>query len=461
MKAAVKKSEKPTYPTTVAALVKKGRAWRGANPAIIQITTHYGRVVTGILVELSRGYDGGSLGIVRTLRMMSVDGYVPRAVEIFVADAAPVKLVRYVSPASPLMKWLSLAQKYHSTVGCDPEFFIRGRGGTLIPAHERLPAKGRQPGVFWDGFQGEFTVPAESCLDLLRSNITEALLTTSRHLKAGEYLSMDNVVEPPPEWLEKAPPEYVNFGCAPSRNVYDDVPPIQGLDPRSVPIRTAGGHIHLSLPAGFLDKTDKAASLFVLAVKELDRVLGVISIGLFQHWERPERRILYGRAGEFRKTKYGMEYRTLSNAWLVHPVAYNLVYEIARRVIGYVYHYEKPLAIWKVTEKQARQIIDDVDIQLAKKVFARNEEALWSLLASIIYDVADGDIFAEESSVDILKKAAMNMVVNGIHTDGVVGLKHLDRIDVEQWNPDYYPGRTRRIREWASLTVENAKKRSK
>src|SRR5690606_8268746 len=344
---------------------------------------------------------------------------------------------------------------------CDPEFFIRSRGGTLIPAHERLPAKGHRTGVFWDGFQGEFTVPAESCLDLLRANIEDALFATRRHLEGGEYLSMDNVVEPPTEWLEKAPPKYVNFGCAPSRNVYDDVPQIQGLDPRSVPIRTAGGHIHLSLPAGFLGKTDKAAELFVLAVKELDRVLGVISIGLFQHWERPDRRILYCMAGEFRKTNYGMEYRTLSNAWLVHPVAYNLVYEISRRVIGYVYHHEKPLAIWKVTEKQARQIIDDVDIRLAKKVFARNEEALWSLFASIISDVTGGNAFANESGVDVLKKAVMNMVVNGIHTDKVVGLKHLDRIDVGQWSRDYSPGRARRIREWALLTVENASKRSK
>lgn len=460
MNAAVKKPAKPTYPATVAALMKKGRAWREANPAIIQVKTRYGSVATGLLVGLSRGWGGGRRGRTRTLSVVSVDGYVPRKIEVVVYDTDSVKLVRHISPTGPLMKLLPLLRKYHSTVGCDPEFFIRSQDGTLIPAHERLPAKPkRKSAVFWDGFQGEFTVQEETCLDLLRANIADALVDASRHLKDGEYLSMDNVVEPPPEWLEKAPPEYVNFGCAPSRNVYDDVPQIQGLDPRSVPIRTAGGHIHLSLPAAFLNKTDKAAELFVLAVKELDRVLGVISIGLFQHWERPERRILYGRAGEFRKTSYGMEYRTLSNAWLVHPVAYNLVYEIARRVIGYVYHHEKPLAIWKVTEKQARQIIDDVDIQLAKKVFARNEEALWSLFATIISDVAFGEILAKESEVDVLKKAVMNMVVNGIHTDEVVGLRHLDRIDVNQWARNLRG--PRRIREWASLTVENARKRGK
>jgi hypothetical protein len=101
------------------------------------------------------------------------------------------------------------------------------------------------------------------------------------------------------------------FGCSPDFNAHQQGQPWPTVKPESLATedgawRFAGGHVHLGLdrPAGMPD--------FVVAAFA-DLFLGLPSVSLDQQGQR---RQLYGQAGRFRPTEWGIEYRTLSNFWI-------------------------------------------------------------------------------------------------------------------------------------------------
>jgi hypothetical protein len=167
--------------------------------------------------------------------------------------------------------------------------------------------------------------------------------------------------------------------------------------------------MHFSLAAGMEPVT---------CVKRLDAVLGVVSVGLFQKYDDPRRRHLYGKAGEYRLTKYGIEYRVLSNAWLVHPALHMFVYEMARRVLGTVNERvsdEEFAAWWDITEDEARTCINRCDARLARTLLERNAGQLLHLLT--LMPSADS---AEEW---------VRLIYDGVHT----GLRTPDKLS-SAWN---------------------------
>src|SRR5690606_27611941 len=72
-------------------------------------------------------------------------------------------------------------------------------------------------------------------------------------------------------------------------------------------LRTAGGHIHVGY-----DNPDNAMSADI--VLAMDVMLGVPSVLIDGDTRR---RQMYGKAGCFRFKEYGLEYRTLSNFWIM------------------------------------------------------------------------------------------------------------------------------------------------
>jgi hypothetical protein len=68
----------------------------------------------------------------------------------------------------------------------------------------------------------------------------------------------------------------------------------------------------------------------ITLVKQLDAYLGIPSL----EWDKDTlRRRLYGKAGAFRPKPYGVEYRTLSNAWLKNEMLVRYVYRQTMRAI--------------------------------------------------------------------------------------------------------------------------------
>jgi hypothetical protein len=109
-------------------------------------------------------------------------------------------------------------------------------------------------------------------------------------------------------------------GCNPSYNAYTGLPnpPAEFKDG----LRTGSFHVHIGHPQ--LDNVD----IKLEVIRLLDVYLGLSSVVFDTDKTAPARRKLYGRAGEFRPTPYGVEYRVLGNWALRSPMTTELVYDI-------------------------------------------------------------------------------------------------------------------------------------
>lgn len=296
------------------------------------------------------------------------------------------------------------SNKHHQNVGSDPEIFAVDKNGSIVPAFEFLRSKRENPTTYWDGYQAEMAPMNASCLNIHIGYIRYALSSMLAQLKAAnkDYkLTLKNTFVIPEERLKKDDPKFVKFGCNPSENAYGEPP--MDVEGKEVNYRSAGGHLHFSC------RKDYAPAY----VKELDRVLGVISVAMFQYYDSPRRRELYGRAGEYRTPPHGMEYRVLSNAWLCHSAVAHFMYEISRVIIGQVGGYSETKNTgkyeeWDVTEDEARACINNCDVELALKLLDRNSEALLNLIKAL-----PGVSF--RTNVPGLAETWRDVILQGVH----------------------------------------------
>lgn len=263
------------------------------------------------------------------------------------------------------------------TTGTDPEIFVTTKNGVL-PAWKFLPDK-KSPvmtrmgnSIYWDGFQAEFTTRGASCLAYLLDDIQDGLKTTllaARKVDPDATLSHNSVLEVDPAILESAEDKHVEFGCMPSMNAYGLTG--NALPGRHVPIRFAGGHVHLGI------KPDPAPYNYPEIVRAMDSVLGVLSVSMFGAWDHPARREYYGQAGEYRLPKHGVEYRTLSNAWMIHPAFANVVFEIARLSFDYGASGVDVLG----GQDEVVRIIQESDVEGARAFITDHESTYKALIA--------------------------------------------------------------------------------
>lgn len=107
--------------------------------------------------------------------------------------------------------------------------------------------------------------------------------------------------------------------CDPDYNAYTEA---QNPKPKGdiTNLRSTGMHVHL----GFADNMSIPYKLNI--IRMLDFTLGIPSIIIDRD---KDRRTLYGKAGCFRLTSYGLEYRTISGALLRDDARIGLVYDLA------------------------------------------------------------------------------------------------------------------------------------
>jgi hypothetical protein len=261
--------------------------------------------------------------------------------------------------------------------GSDPEIFVESGTGELLPAFMFLPNK-EQPvrtvkvheevgnrAVYWDGFQAEFETWGTSCLAWQIDSIQLGLKTVlqeARKIDPNAKLSLKSVYNIPVDMLKEGKIEHVELGCAPSYNIYGLKAP--KFNCRDIPFRSAGGHIHIGLDG----VTEDVAKNMVRA---MDYILGVACVSLFAGYDDVRRRQFYGMPGEYRRPPHGLEYRTLSNTWLCHPLIANLVMELGRRaaMIGK----NNALSAWKAEEKDVIDCIMTGDVNKAKEILTVNK----------------------------------------------------------------------------------------
>lgn len=249
------------------------------------------------------------------------------------------------------------------TIGADVEFFFRDADGDIVPSDRVLPNKKNalilslpdddrdhvkdteydiDYDMPWmtlhvDGIQGELTVSPDGCraysIDKLRLGLMGADDVAKKN---GLTLSLDTTVETPAELLATATPEGVAFGCDPDFGAwFDGDPNVKPfLDPAQHYLRYAGSHVHITTP---WRKDADARQKTIQAVMLMDIFLGTRMVLIESNDSLvATRREMFGAAGCFRFTTYGLEYRVPSTNMLKHPFLYHWAYEMARFSVAMV-----------------------------------------------------------------------------------------------------------------------------
>lgn len=171
--------------------------------------------------------------------------------------------------------------------------------------------------------------------------------------------------------------ELTVLGCAPDESIYNmgnyGAPP---QDPTKTAWRTGGGHIHFSID-GLLENFGMIQSLVMVC----DSTLGVADV-LLDHGDlSKQRRLMYGQPGKFRIQLHGVEYRTPSNAWAIHPESALLFLSLASEIHqlfinNTIEEIEAPPDI-----DQAIEVISNCDVTGARDLLEKTQR-LYDLKAS-------------------------------------------------------------------------------
>lgn len=150
-------------------------------------------------------------------------------------------------------------------------------------------------------------------------------------------------------------------GCNPNLDAYAEMenPRVEFKDG----LRTGSFHIHLGHPKlkTMYEKAD--------AIKMMDVYLGCSSVIFDKDPTAGKRRKYYGRAGEFRPTDYGLEYRPLGNYPLRTPAMTKLVFDLVEYCAGHVERGTvKDVINIKGIQKVTQWAINDNDPKEAMKV---------------------------------------------------------------------------------------------
>lgn len=203
--------------------------------------------------------------------------------------------------------------------GADPELFVYDTSrekfvtaAGLIPGTKEEPYKVRGGAVQVDGMAAEFNIDPVNTFYDFNKNFHTVIDELGRMLPKDHVLrAVPSVQFDQDEW-DKAPEVAKELGCSPDYNAWTgevNPPPEYKAAPT---LRTAAGHLHI----GWTEDDDSVDHILNCRdlVKQLDYFLGAWSINKDPD---PLRRKLYGKAGACRYKPYGVEYRVLSNFWVL------------------------------------------------------------------------------------------------------------------------------------------------
>lgn len=220
------------------------------------------------------------------------------------------------------------------TIGADPELFIiNTKTKKVVSAVGLIPGEKGNPwkfddmpegfGLETDNILAEFNIPPVKDGISFINNIQYMQNYIDRFVKAinpdlGIRCAASQIVPTSELQSEQAR----MFGCDVDYNAYTQEPNEKPCG-EVTNIRSAGMHIHLGY-----ENPDVDISLTL--IKYLDAYLGVPSI---LKDKDKKRRTLYGKAGCFRLTDYGCEYRTLSSAMMNSTARLNFVWKQLSKAI--------------------------------------------------------------------------------------------------------------------------------
>lgn len=257
------------------------------------------------------------------------------------------------------------------TIGSDPECFIyNSKTKSIVSSVGLIPGEKGNPfrdakmpegfGLETDNILAEFNIPPVNNLQ--------------DWLKNMEY--MKTYIK---NYVKKVNPDYTilckasaivdksqlntaqanEFGCMPDYNAYTESVNEKPQCNKIAGLRSAGFHIHVGYPNFNVDKS-------LRMIKYMDAFIGVPSV-LYD--KDTNRRILYGKAGSFRLTDYGFEYRTLSSEFLKNKATLTWVWEHLETALNREYDdasipcsMDVQTAINNSDVKLAKELIEEYDL---------------------------------------------------------------------------------------------------
>lgn len=274
-----------------------------------------------------------------------------------------------VSKEAASKKLTNAIERTYPTLGGDPEFFITTKEGKTLSACQFLPPKGDKTPVyananqenllgeyFFDGIQGEINIIPGTCREGLANRIWRVLSSVKTKIGNDYKLVMKPSVLVDRNVLDAADPEARRFGCTPDYNAYTGLQNESELDGDKHRVRYGGGHIHIAFK-----KTDRmydSPDLFLAFIMLLDLMVGIPMLLLDVGPDSNRRREHYGKAGTFRETKYGVEYRQPSNVWLKSPELASLAWGLTRTAYRVMIAKVENVFWNKVKPEEVRAAID-------------------------------------------------------------------------------------------------------
>jgi hypothetical protein len=224
------------------------------------------------------------------------------------------------------------------TIGADPELFIiNSKTNKVVSSIGLIPGKKhaawrlkdwpRGFGLETDNILAEFNIPpAKTRQEFIDGiNFMKNFIREFVKKKNPEY-DIKTIASLHVDESELGSDEAKEFGCSVDYNAYTEAPNPKPKG-ETTNLRSAGFHVHFGYP-------NRSAEATVTLIKYFDAYLGVPSVLLDRDMER---RILYGKAGCFRLTPYGGEYRVLSSFFLSNDSTIGFVYDGAIRALTAYY----------------------------------------------------------------------------------------------------------------------------
>lgn len=252
------------------------------------------------------------------------------------------------------------------TIGTDPEFWVK-LDNKFVSAHGLVegtkynPQIVRYGAVQVDGMALEFNTDPVTTKEDFSYNIYQ-VLAAMRNLIPSKYeFDFSPVAHFGFDYISEQPDEAKELGCEPDFNAYTGK--VNPTPDSNGDFRTAAGHIHIGI-----DRELTVAEQQKLVIL-CDLFMGLPSLS----WDSDtKRRELYGRAGCFRVKPYGIEYRTLSNAWLESRELQERVFELATIAASNLDNFVEIFKLIKdelgFSYKYTEAIINDSDTEQAQRV---------------------------------------------------------------------------------------------
>ena len=271
------------------------------------------------------------------------------------------------------------------SIGADPELFITKRK-SVVSSDEVLTRNGNDGQyslngygkIVQDGVQVELNPAYAFCRETFNVIMASLIHNLGDMLKYGEKIDRNVTIQLSKKRFGSLPDDKKMFGCQPSDNIHTKEQSVMTLDPSVYLYRSTGGHIHLGNPLAQTKNNplSKVIQDPARLIPIIDIVAGNTLVLIDRDPGNVERRKNYGRAGEYRVQDYGLtsfghpnigiEYRTLSNFWLLAPELCSLATGLVRTALAICYDNLDKELLKLVELPKIIEAINNNDYELAR-----------------------------------------------------------------------------------------------